>query len=544
MTEITASQADTSTEYDAIVVGAGIAGIYLMYRMQALGLKALLLERACDVGGTWHWNRYPGARFDSESYSYCYSFSKELLAEWNWSERFAGQPEIEKYLQFVVEKFDLRKDMLFNKSVTSAQYDGAKNAWKVDVADETSYEARFLVTALGLLSAPTKPRYAEMESFKGTSFHTYFAPKEPIDYKNKRVAVIGTGATGVQVICAIVDQVSQLTVFQRRPNWCAPLNNSPIAKEEMEAVKGSYDKIFNTCNNTPSGFIHNALDVNTFDVADDERKALWEKLYSSPGFGLWLANYKDTVYDERANAALSEFVAEKIRQRVQKPEIADKLIPKDHGFGTRRIPMEKGYYEAFNRDNVRLVDLFDTPIERITPTGIRTTAEDFEFDIIIYATGFDAITGPFDRLNITGVDGKKLSDAWSDGPKTVLGVMVPGFPNLITVAGPQSGSVATNFPRGIEPAVEWCTEFLSFMKANGITRVEPKTESAQHWEEEVRYQATRILFAKQKSWFTGYNSNIDREFTPRYLMYVGGQPRYRNWLKEEKESNYSSFELA
>lgn len=529
------------TDYEVIIVGAGVSGIYQLYRLREIGIRSTVLETGGDVGGTWYWNRYPGARFDSESVSYAYSFSEELLAEWDWRERFAAQPETERYLRHVVDKFDLRKHMQFNCTVTRAFYDEETGTWTVGLADGRALTTKLLITGIGPLSAPTLPRYPGMESFRGMSFHTSNWPADPVDLRGKRVAVIGTGATGVQVISEIADKVGDLTVFQRRPNWCAPLHNAPITQEEMQQLKASYAAIFETCKNTPSGFLHATDCRKTFEVPREERIAFWEKLYNSPGFGIWLGNFSDVLTDEEANAALTEFVAGKIRQRVRDPATAEKLIPKDHGFGTRRVPMETRYYEVYNRDNVKLVDVSQEPIQHVDERGIQTSARCYEFDIIIYATGFDAITGAFDRIDFAGKNGRRLRDKWAEGPRTMLGVMTAGFPNLFTVAGPQSGSVLTNFPRGIEEVVEWCTGLVSYMKDRGYRSVEPKQDAEDEWVVHVQEMADRVLLSKQRSWFTGYNSNIDHGDKKRHLTYTGGAIRYRERLRQQVETGYSGF---
>lgn len=539
--ELVLQQQKSGLDYECVVVGAGVCGIYQIYRLSQMGVRALVIEAAADVGGTWFWNRYPGARFDSESVTYGYSFSPDLLQEWNWSERFAARPETERYLRHVVEKFDLRQYMRFNTRLDTARFHEEGNYWALELSDGAVITTRFLLTAVGMLSAPTKPRYRGVEQFKGISFHTYYAPDEPIDLRDKRVAVIGTGATGVQLIAEIKDKVGDLTVFQRRPNWCAPLGNAPITEEEMADYKARYGEIFERCRNTVSGFWHVADPRKTTEVAPEERLALWERLYDEPGFGIWLGNFRDILYDDAANKEITEFIAGKIRSRVKDPAIADQLIPKDHGFGQRRVPLEMEYYEAYNQDNVHLVSLTETPIEEITETGIRTTERDYTFDVIIYATGFDAITGAYDRIEIIGKDGQRLRDKWADGPSTALGMMTTGFPNFFTVAGPQSGSVATNFPRGIEEAVEWVTDFVRYLLDHGHTFVEPREELEAEWQEEVKHQAHRVEFGQQKSWFTGYNSNLDREYKIRYIAYVGGAIRYRERLQDQIATGYSGF---
>jgi len=538
------SGASPIPHHDFIIIGAGVCGIYQLHRLVELGADVLVLEAGADAGGTWFMNRYPGCRFDSESYSYGYSFSKELLDEWNWSEHFAAQPETLRYLNRVVEKFDLRKHMQFDSKLTAATWNEDARTWALTLADGRRYTCRFLLTAIGVLSAPTTPHLEGMDSFEGLSFHTYNWPHEQVDLAGKRVAVIGTGATGVQVISAIADSVAELTVFQRRPNWCAPLHNSKISDEEMAEIKASYDQIFAKCAETPGGFLHGPDRRKLADVPREERLAFWEKLYASPGFGIWLGNFRDVLMDEQANAEFSAFIADKIRQRVHDPVTAEKLIPKDHGFGVQRVPMETRYFEAYNRDNVELVDIEETPIERITPAGIRTTAKEYTFDVIVYATGFDAITGAFDRIDITGVGGRKLRDKWADGPITYLGVQIAGFPNMLTLAAPQSGSVSTNFPRGIESGVDWATDLIGWMLEHDYTRIEATPEAEAEWTEHVKEMYQGLLLRNTKSWFTGYNSNIEGRDTIRYVTYNGGAPRYRKRIAECAADGYTGFVLT
>ena len=407
---------DAKSHYEVIVVGAGVAGIYQIKRLVDLGIDATVLDSAPDLGGTWYWNRYPGCRFDSESYTYGFSFSKELLDEWHWKERFSGQPENLRYLNYVADKFDLRKHMQFNCKVEAADFDEARDLWRLRISDGRELTARFVVLAIGLLSAPTLPRLEGMDDFKGRSFHTYYWPHEPVELTGKKVAVIGTGATAIQIIGDIADKVAQLTVFQRRPNWSAPLNNSRISEKEMADIRSRYDEIFAACKRSPGGFEHEPDRRGFYEVTREERLALWDKLYEEPGFGIWLANFKEIFMDEAANAEFSAYVADRIRRRVKDPETAETLIPRDHGFGVQRVPLETNYLEAYNRDNVHLVDISKTPIERITEKGLRTTARDHEFDIIVYATGFDAITGAYDQMDISGIGGEKLYDKWKDAP--------------------------------------------------------------------------------------------------------------------------------
>jgi len=529
---------------EVIIIGAGVCGIYMLHRMLELGVSVTVLEAGDDVGGTWYWNRYPGARFDSESYSYGYSFSSEILAEWNWSEHFAGQPETLRYLNYVVGKLELRDHMQFGCRVRSTVWDEPTRTWTVNLEDGRALTSRFLVTAIGMLSAATMPRIEGVESFEGESFHTYYWPQEPIALDGKRVAVIGTGATGVQVISEIAAKVEKLTVFQRRPNWCAPLHNGPIDEESQAGIHASYDDIFARCFETPGGFLHGPDDRSFYDLTEQERREFWESLYASRGFGVWLGNFREVFFDEAANAEYTRFIADKIRERVDDPATAETLIPKDHGFGTRRVPLETHYYEAYNRDNVHLVDLNEAPIERITSSGIRTTAREYQFDVIVYATGFDAITGAFDRIDFAGADGQRLKDRWQDNPITYLGLQIGGFPNLITLAGPQGGSVTTNFPRGIEEAVNWTTRLISYLREHGYSRIEARPEAEEAWGEHVRSTYEKTLIRTARSWFNGYNSNVDGHDKPRYLIYNGGAQRYREWLEKVAENGYEGFDIS
>lgn len=535
-----------ATDYEVIVIGAGVAGIYQIKRLVDLGIHATVLEGAADLGGTWYHNRYPGARFDSESYTYGYSFSREVLDEWHWKERFSSQPENLRYLQFVAEKFDLRRHMQFNCRVEAAHYDEAGNLWRLKVSDGRELTCRYVVMALGLLSTPTMPRIEGVEDFRGQSFHTYYWPHEPVDLTGKRVAVIGTGATAIQVIAEIADKVGDLTVFQRRPNWAAPLNNSPISENEMDEIRARYDEIFATCARTPGGFEHEPDRRGFWEVSREERLALWDRLYDEPGFGIWLRNFREIFTDEDANAEFSEYVADRIRRRVNDPAVAEKLIPRDHGFGVQRVPLETYYYEAYNRDNVHLVDISETPIERITETGIRTSAGDHAFDIIVYATGFDAITGAFDHIDIRGTGGERLREKWFDGPSTFLGMLIHGYPNLFMPAGPQSGSASTNYPRGIEIGVNWTTDLLAYMAEHGYTRVEATEAAEERWTAHVTKMYSTMLMRKAKSWFTGYNSNVagHEQGKIRYFVYNGGTPKYVATINDVAEQGYEGLTLS
>ena len=530
-------------DHDVIVVGAGVAGIYQIKRLTDMGLNATVLEADPDLGGTWYNNRYPGARFDSESYTYGYSFSREVLDEWHWKEMFSGQPENLKYLNFVVDKFDLRQYMQFNCRVQSAIFDDDRQIWNVTVSDDRELSCRFLVLALGLLSQPTMPRIPGVDDFQGRSWHTYGWPHEEVDLSDQRVGIIGTGATAIQVIGEIADKVGELTVFQRRPNWVAPLNNSDISAEQMVGIRDRYDEIFETCARTPGGFEHEPDRRGFYEVTAEERYQLWDRLYEEPGCSIWLRNFREIFTDEKANAELSEYMAERIRGRVTDPVVAEKLVPKDHGFGVQRVPMETNYLEAYNRENVHLVDINETPLERVTDKGIRTTAQDYEFDVIVYATGFDAITGSIDHIDIRGRNGLTLREKWFDNPSTFLGMLVSGFPNLLMPSGPQSGSASTNYPRGIENGVNWCTDFFEYMRSRDLRYFEATEDAEKRWTEHVVKMYSVMLMRKAQSWFTGYNSNVEGHEAGkvRYLVYNGGTPKYVATINDVAAKDYEGI---
>jgi cation diffusion facilitator CzcD-associated flavoprotein CzcO len=536
------AMADQATDFDAIVIGAGVSGLYQLYKLQQLGLTVRVFESGTGVGGTWYWNRYPGARFDSESYTYGYSFSPELLEEWNWAERFAPQPETERYLNYVADRFDLRRDIQCNSRVTAAHYREKGRCWDVLLEDGRHYSTRFLVTAIGVLSAPTMPRIAGVDTFKGQSCHTHYWPKQPMDFGGKRVAVIGTGATAVQTIQEVAKIVGHLTVFQRNPNWCAPLHNGRIGADEMRRIRDSYPEILARCAETPGCFIHAPDPRATHEVTPEEREAFWEKLYSEPGFGIWQGNFRDILVDRKANALISDFIARKIRQRVKDPALAEKLIPKNHGFGTRRVPLETRYYEVYNQPNVRLIDINETPIERITPGGIKTRDAEHEFDIIIYATGFDAITGSFDRIDIRGIDGQRLKDKWKAGPQTYLGILVEGFPNMLMVMGPHAG--LGNFPRAAEYSVDWVTGLVRFAQERGLTRIEATSVGVADWTRHVLATGEGLLMNEIDSWMTGVNRNVEGKETRKIMRYSGGHPAFREHCDAVAADGYRKLALA
>ena len=532
---------DAHLDYQAIVIGAGVAGIYQIKRLADLGVRATVLDGNPDLGCTWYNNRYPGARFDSESYTYSYSFSKEVLDEWHWTEKFSPQPETLQYLNFVTDKFQLRQYMQFNCWVEAMVFDKDANFWTVKLADGRQLTTRFIVTGVGVLSTPTLPKLEGLESFKGVSFHAANWPHEPLDLTGKRVAVVGTGATAIQLIPEVAKVAKKLTVFQRRANWAAPLNNGPISEADMEEIRQRYDEIFEVCARSPGGFEHEPDRRGFYEVSPEQRKELWDRLYDEPGFGIWLQNFMEIFVDEKANAEFSGYIADRIRARVDDPALAEILIPKDHGFGIQRVPLETGYYETYNRDNVELVDATATPIVRVTPTGIETTDESRDFDVIVYATGFDAFTGAFDQIDIQGVDGARLRDKWAEGPVTFLGATVGGFPNFLMLVGPQTA--ASNFPRGAELSVDWVTPLLEYMWSHGYQRFDVDEAAEAQWCQHVKDLYQGMLLRKARSWFTGYNSNLEgHEYgNMRYNIYNGGGPKYASMLSDMADKDYQGL---
>ncbi len=529
---------DPHLDYQVVIIGAGLSGIYQIKRLADLGVRATVLDANADLGGTWYNNRYPGARFDSESYTYGYSFSKEVLEEWDWTEKHSPQPETLSYLNYVADKFELRKYMQFCCKVESMKFDEDSNTWALHLGDGRKMTTRMVITAVGTLSTPTLPKFNGIDNFKGASFHASDWPHEPLDLRGKSVAVIGSGATAIQLIPEVAKVAKQLTVFQRRPNWAAPLNNAPISKAEMATIRTRYDEIFAICARSPGGFEHEPDSRSFYDVSPAQRRELWDKLYDEPGFGIWLQNFFEIFVDEKANAEISDYIAERIRRRVSDPVLAERLIPKDHGFGVQRLPLETGYFETYNRANVELVDAAETPIVRVTAAGLETSDRSFEFDVIVYATGFDSFTGALDQIDIQGSGGERLRSKWAAGPVTYLGLMIGGFPNLLMLMGPQTA--AANFPRAAELSVNWVTPFLEHMWAQGHQRFDVDDAFEAEWVEHVKDMYKGALLRKAKSFFTGYNSNIEgHEYgKTRYNIYNGGVPRYANMVNEVANNDY------
>jgi cation diffusion facilitator CzcD-associated flavoprotein CzcO len=525
-----------ATDVDVLVVGAGITGIYQLYRAREAGFSALLIEAGDGVGGTWFWNRYPGARFDSESYTYGYLFSEELFNEWEWSEHFAGQPEIERYLNHVVDRFDLRRDIRFNARVASATYDDTAASWTVTTTDDTQTSARFLIAATGVLSVPFFPDVPGRGDFGGLQLHTGLWPAEPVDLVDKRVAIVGTGSSGVQLVPAILDEVASVTVYQRTPNWCTPLNNSPIIAQEQAQLRRDFAAIKHTLDTSLAGFLHPPGDRKSCEDSADERLAFYEQMWAKPGFGKIVSHYLDLTFDEAANDAWCEFMAAKIRAIVADPTVADQLIPKDHRFGEKRPPFVTGYFEAFNDPKVSLINLKATPILRLTPKGIDTADGFQELDVIVWATGFDFGTGALSRMGIVGLDGASLTDHWADGPSTYLGLQTAGFPNFFFPGGPHAA--AGNNPRYNGDQVDFITDLLVAARERGAATVEVTTETEDRWTAMIDRAASRPPSFTEKSYYFG--TNVPGK--PRkYLLNAAGRPKLLSLITESKASGYTPF---
>jgi cyclohexanone monooxygenase len=550
-TTTTVSQADAvpqtdhgpAAEFDAIIVGAGFSGLYMLHSLRELGLSARVLEQGGGVGGTWYWNRYPGARCDSESVYYMFSdrMSREILDEWNWSERYAAQPEILRYLEFVTDKMDLRRDIQFNAQVTAAAYDAGRNRWDVTLADGSAMSARFLITAVGCLSATNTPKFPGLDAFEGKSYHTGAWPHEGVDFTGQRVAVIGTGATAVQAVPEIAKQAAHVYVFQRTPNYDIPGRNRPLAADYAARVKADYPDLWQKARLSGFGLPYEVEERSAVDFTPEERQPIFEAAWAKGGFYMGLETFSDYLVSKDSNDTVSEFIRDKIRAMINDPAVGELLAPKDHPFFTKRPPLENGYYESFNRYNVTLLDARSVPIEEITPHGVRTGEREYEVDAIVYATGFDAMTGTLFRMGITGRDGLSLRDKWANGPRTYLGLTTRGFPNLFVITGPQSPSVLSNMPVAIEQNVEWIAGLIQHMRERGLDVAEPAQEAEDKWVEHHDQVAAATLLLGTDSWWVG--ANIPGK--PRTLYpYVGGVGPFRVICQEVADKGYEGLVLT
>jgi len=528
-------------QLDAVVVGAGFAGLYALYKLRdVMGMEVQVYETGDGVGGTWFWNRYPGARCDSESYYYCFSFDEDLAQEWEWSGKYPEQPEIERYLNHAADRFDLRRNIQLSTRVTSAQFDDAANRWVVGTEHGERVSARYLITAVGCLSAANIPEIPGRGSFQGESYHTSNWPKDGVDFTGKRVGLIGTGSTGIQATPVIAAEAGHLTVFQRTPNFTVPARHAAFLAEDQARIKENYAAIFARTREAPAGFPYFPIDRETMSVSAEERQKVLEGLWEEGGFKFMWGGFSDLLINPVANEIASEFIRNKIRDTVKDPETAELLCPTDHPYGSKRPPIDTDYYVTFNRDNVKLVDIRSAPIEAITPSGLRTGDAEYELDIIVFATGFDAMTGSLIKIDIQGADGRRLADAWADGPRTYLGLQVAGFPNLFTITGPGSPSVLVNMPVAIEHHVDWIADCIERMRKQGETRIEATEDAQDSWVEHVAEVSEQSLMAQANSWYVG--ANIPGK--PRVVMpYAGGQPLYRERCAAVVDADYEGFEF-
>jgi cyclohexanone monooxygenase len=532
-----------AAEFDAVIVGAGFSGLYMLHSLRQLGLSARVLEQGGGVGGTWYWNRYPGARCDSESVYYMFSdrMSREILDEWNWSERYAAQPEILRYLEFVTDKMDLRKDIQFNAKVAAAAYDAGRNRWDVTLEDGSAMSARFLITAVGCLSATNTPKFPGAVTFEGQSYHTGAWPHEGVDFSGKRVAVIGTGATAVQAVPEIAKQAAHVYVFQRTPNYDIPGRNKPLQADYAARVKADYPDLWQKARLSGFGLPYEVEERSAVDFTPEERQPIFEAAWAKGGFYMGLETFSDYLVSQESNATVSEFIRGKIREMIKDPAVGELLAPKDHPFFTKRPPLENGYYESFNRGNVTLLDARSVPIQEITPRGVRTGEREYEVYAIVYATGFDAMTGTLFGMGITGRDGLRLRDKWADGPRTFLGLTAHGFPNLFVITGPQSPSVLSNMPVAIEQNVEWIAGLIEYMRGHDLDVAEPAREAEDKWVAHHDEVAAATLLLGTDSWWVG--ANIPGK--PRTLYpYVGGVGPFRVICQEVADKGYEGLVLT
>ncbi|MGQ0698426.1 MAG: flavin-containing monooxygenase [Panacagrimonas sp.] len=545
MTAATQAVADKprTTSFDAIVIGAGVAGLYQLHRLREQGLKVRLLESGTGVGGTWYWNRYPGARFDSQAYIYQYWFSEDMYKEWNPSERFPAQPETEVWLNFVADRCKLREDIQFSTHVTKAQFDEKSKRWKIDTAKGESFDAKYFVTCCGMLSAPLENSFPGQQTFKGPIFHTARWPEKPVDFKGKRVGIVGTGATGIQVIQTIASEVGHLKVFLRTPQYIIPMQNPKYSDTDREAYKALFPYLKERIPRTFSGFDFNFKYGNFADLTPERKKEKLEEFWNEGTLVLWLASFPDMFTDEKVNEEISEFVRVKMRERLKDPELCRKLIPTTYGFGTHRVPLESGYLEAYHRPNVEIVEVAKNKIVEVVPQGVKLAdGTVHECDILILATGFDAGSGSLTRIDIRGKKGQSLKEQWNEEIRTTMGLAVHGYPNLFTTAAPLAPSAALcNMTTCLQQQVDWISDCIGYMEKKGHTVIEATSEFENYWVEHHDAIANATLVTKTDSWYMGSNVNGKPR---RLLSYIGGVGRYREECLEVANKGYEGFALS
>ena len=529
-----------SADVDVVVVGAGFAGIYALHKFRSLGLTTRVFEAAPEVGGTWYFNRYPGARCDVESVDYCYSFSDELQQQWSWSEKYATQAEILRYLNWVVDELDLRHGITFDTRVTSAVFDEAAMRWTVTTDTGETISARFCVMATGPLSAALTPDFPGLPTFEGEVYHTAHWPKETVDFTGKRVAVIGTGSSGIQSIPIIADQAEQVVVFQRTPNYSVPAGNRALTDEDVADYKAGYDERRRLSWRSGGGSPHIAHPKLTMEATAEERRAAFEKRWELGGV-LFSKTFSDQMTDMDANDEARRFWEEKVRAVIDDPDVAELLIPNDHPIGTKRICTDTNYFQTFNRSHVELVSVRKTPIESVDATGIVTSDARFDIDAIVLATGFDAMTGALAKIDIVGRNGHTLRDDWADGPRTYLGLSVDDFPNLFMVSGPGAPAVLANMVLHAEAHVNWIADAITYLDDHGYTAIEATADAVEDWNAELNRRADASLFTRANSWYMG--ANVPGK--PRgFMLFIGGFAAYLDICHEVASAGYKGFDLG
>jgi cyclohexanone monooxygenase len=532
----------TGTDFDSIVIGAGFSGLYMLHRLRdVLGMSAQVYEAGDGVGGTWYWNRYPGARCDSEAYVYCFSFDKDLLQEWQWSGKYPEQPEILNYLNHVADRFDLRRNIQFNTRVTAAHWDEPNSLWRVKTDKGDEVTARYLVTGIGCLSAGQVPDIKGLDTFEGDWYHTGSWPHEGVEFEGKRVAVIGTGSSGVQSIPVIARTAEHLYVMQRTAQFTIPAKHGNVDRNVLDNIKANYDEIWEKARASQGGFPYPASQTSALAVTDEERQRVFEAGWEQGGFQFLFGTFNDVLVDRRANDTAAEFIRNKIRDIVADPETAEKLLPVDHPFASKRALIDTNYFETYNRDNVTLVDIRHSPITEITANAIKTADGDYEVDIIVFATGFDAMTGTFFKMDIRGKEGIELKSKWAEGPKTYLGLASAGFPNMFMITGPGSPSVLSNMPVSIEQHVEWISDVIEYLRERNAQAIEADPQAEADWVAHVNEIAGATLMPLANSWYLG--ANIPGK--PRVFMpYPGGVGVYRDKCDEVAANGYEGFVIG
>jgi cyclohexanone monooxygenase len=533
-----AARSEATNRRDAVIVGAGFAGLYMLHRLRELGLSATVFEAGSGVGGTWFWNRYPGARCDVQSLEYSYKWSEDLQRDWEWTELYAGQAEILRYLNHVADRFGLRPDIQLDTRVTSAVFDEAESCWTVGTDRGDRVSAKFCIMATGCLSSTNIPRFAGLSTFAGELFHTGRWPHQPIDFSGKRVGIIGTGSSAIQAIPILAEQAEHLFVFQRTPNFSVPAHNHPLDPETVRKTKAAYGELRRLGSQMPFAFDVRFSDKLAVEATPGEREAEYEERWESGGLP-FLGAYADLLFDEQANETAAEFIRAKIREIVEDPEIAEMLSP-HHVVGCKRLCVDSGYFATFNRPNVTLVDLRKAPLERITPSGLETSARSYDFDCLILATGFDAMTGSLTRIDIRGRDGVSLAQRWSEGPRTYLGLSTVGFPNLFLITGPGSPSVLSNMVPSIEQHVEWIGDCIAHVQQRGAACIEPTPEAQDAWVAHVNEVADSTLYPTCNSWYLG--ANVPGK--PRVFMPYLGFPQYVQKCQDVVARGYEGFALG